>query len=113
VASLRFNVEAMRRSAGLNYALATDLADYLANRGVPFREAHGIVGGIVRRGIETGKDLPEFSLKEFKEFDSRIEADVFGALTVEASVAARTSAGGTSPERVREQIEQAEMILKG
>jgi len=109
--TLTFHAERMKELAGSNYALATDLADYLVQRGIPFRQAHTIVGKIVRRGIETGKELGEFRLEELQEFHPDIEADVFNLLTVEASVASRRSEGGTSPERVREQIKRAEDAL--
>jgi len=111
--SLTFQANVMRDASGQNYALATDLADYLVQRGVPFREAHGVVGKAVRMGIASGRDLAEFRLEELRAFHPGIEDDVFALLTVESSVATRRSEGGTSPERVVQQIKKAELALTG
>ncbi|MGK0674685.1 MAG: argininosuccinate lyase [Halothiobacillaceae bacterium] len=101
------NREAMRRAALRGFSTATDLADYLVRKGLPFRDAHEVVGKAVRFGVETGRDLSEMSLDELKRFDARIEADVFEVLTLEGSVAARDIEGGTAPSQVRRQIAAA------
>ncbi len=89
------------------FLTATDLADYLALKGIPFRKAHGIVGRIVRYAEERGKELWELSLDELRSFCDRIEEDVWDFITVEASLKRRRVIGGTSPERVREEIKRA------
>ena len=92
----------MRQAARRGFATATDLADYLVRKGVPFRDAHEIVGKAVRLGVETGRDLAEMALTELQQFSSLIADDVFAALALEGSVAARDVLGGTAPRRVRE-----------
>ena len=105
--------ENMRQAALRGYSTATDLADYLVKRGIPFRDAHEIVGKSVAYGIEQGKDLSEFSLDEFRQFSDTIEADVFAALTLEGSVNARDHIGGTAPNQVRKAVAQARIELEG
>ena len=104
VPNLKINRDSMYAAAKQGYATATDLADYLVNKGLPFRDAHEVVGSAVASGIEQGKDLSEFSLNEMKAFDSRIENDVFDVLSLEGSVNARNILGGTAPTRVRFQV---------
>jgi len=95
--------EVMRRLAAQGFSTATDLADYLVRKGMPFREAHEVVGKLVRYCIESNRDLPDLTLEELQNQGSPIiERDILGGLTVEASVAARAHVGGTAPERVRE-----------
>jgi len=101
----------MREAALRGYSTATDLADYLVKRGIPFRDAHEIVGRSVAYGIQQGKDLSEFELSEIKQFSDTIEADVFDYLTLEGSVNARNHIGGTAPERVRQAIVQGRASL--
>jgi argininosuccinate lyase len=91
---------------------ATELADYLVRKGVPFRSAHDTVGRIVLFAIEQGKELHELSIKALQEFSPKIDADVFQALTVDAALAAKNTVGGTSPERVREALVAAKEYLK-
>ena len=108
VADLIFVPERMRAVAAAGHATATDLADWLVSQaGVPFREAHHISGRAVAAAEAAGKSLDEMTLDELKSVDARIDARVLPQLSVEASVAARRSAGGTAPERVREAIEAA------
>jgi len=112
--SLTFRVDRMREAAGTFYSTATDLADYLVRKGMPFREAHEIVGRTVRHGLAEGKELGELSLEELRRFSSLIEKDVHAALTVEASLRARAVTGGTAPETVARALAQArERIPKG
>ena len=97
----------MREAARLGYMTATDLADYLVRRAVPFRDAHEAVGRAVRSAVDTGRDLSEMSLDELRVFSPVIERDVFEVLTLEGSVAARDHPGGTAPARVRAAIARA------
>ena len=103
--------EAMRAAALQGYATATDLADYLVKKGVAFRDAHGVVARAVRICAERGCDLPDLTLEEMREFSPLIEADVFGVLTLEGSVAARNHAGGTAPEQVQAAIARVRQQL--
>ncbi len=95
------NRERMREAARAGFSTATDLADYLVRKGVPFRDAHEVVGKAVRHGIDSGRDLAELPLEELQRFSPAIGADVFEVLTLEGSVAARNHLGGTAPEQVR------------
>ncbi len=105
--------EKMREAALKGYATATDLADYLVRKGMPFRDAHEVVGRSVAYAIEQGKDLAELTLKELKEFDASIKKDVFEALTLEGSVNARDHIGGTAPAAVRAAIAKQRQRLNG
>jgi len=102
IPALRPKRDRMLESARRGFATATDLADYLVRKGVPFRDAHEIVGKAVRLGVDSGRDLAEMALTELQQFSPLIADDVFAALALEGSVAARNSVGGTAPERVRE-----------
>ena len=99
--------ERMREAARLGHTTATDLADYLVRKAVPFRDAHEAVGRAVRRAVETGRDLSEMTLEELRAFSPAIGSDVFEVLSLEGSVAARAHAGGTAPARVRDAIARA------
>ena len=99
--------DAMRRAALKGYATATDLADYLVRKGVPFRDAHEVVGKAVRYGIEQQKDLSAMTLDELRQFSSVIGDEVFTVLTLEGSVAARDHIGGTAPRQVRAAVLRA------
>jgi argininosuccinate lyase len=101
VPALRPKRDNMRQAARRGFATATDLADYLVRKGVPFRDAHEVVGKAVRLGVETGRDLADMRLEELRQFSPLIEADVFGVLSLEGSVAAREVLGGTAPSQVR------------
>ncbi|MCG6936515.1 MAG: argininosuccinate lyase [Proteobacteria bacterium] len=101
----------MREAALRGFSTATDLADYLVRNGVPFRDAHEIVGQVVRYGVDNGKDLSEMSLPELHQFSEVIEADVFDVLTLDGSVAARDHIGGTAPQQVRAAIGRARQRL--
>jgi argininosuccinate lyase len=112
MADLEFVPERMRTVAAAGHATATDLADWLAREaGVPFREAHHISGRAVAAAEAAGKSLDELTLDELKAIDARIDERVLPHLSVEASVAARRSAGGTAPERVREAIAAARIQI--
>jgi argininosuccinate lyase len=101
----------MYEAAKRGFSTATDLADYLVRRGVPFRDAHEIVGKSVAYGVQTGKDLSEMSLAELQQFSNTIEQDVFAVLTLEGSVAARNHIGGTAPTQVKAAVERAKASL--
>jgi argininosuccinate lyase len=115
IETVTFVPERMRAAAEQGYSTATDLADWLVREAdVPFREAHHITGRAVKAAEEAGCDLAELPLDELKSIDPRIDERVYDVLSVEASVASRTSYGGTAPARVREQIAKAkeELTLK-
>ncbi len=99
--------ERMREAARLGHTTATDLADYLVRRAVPFRDAHEAVGRAVRAAVETGRELSELTLDELRAFSPVIEDDVFEVLTLDGSVAARSHPGGTAPGQVRAAITRA------
>lgn len=101
----------MRQAALEGFATATDLADYLVKKGMPFRDAHEVVAHAVKAGVESGRDLAEFSLAELQAFSHTISEDVFEVLTLEGSVASRNHTGGTAPEQVRRAIAQARAQL--
>jgi argininosuccinate lyase len=109
--SLSFRVDRMRDAAGAHYSTATDLADYLVRQGLPFREAHEVVGKAVRHAITRGRELGDLPLEELRRFSPLIGRDVYAALTVEASLRARTVVGGTAPESVRQQLAQVRAWL--
>ena len=112
VPNIRVNKDSMYQSAKQGFATATDLADYLVKKGLPFRDAHEVVGNAVAYGIETGKDLSECSLDELKRFNQMIEQDVFDVLTLEGSVNARDIIGGTAPSQVRFQVQQCRKLIE-
>jgi argininosuccinate lyase len=112
VEKTRFETGRMRAAAEAGFATATDLADWLVREaGVPFREAHHITGRAVRMAEERGTSLAELPLDALRAIDPRMDERVYDVLTVDASVASRTSYGGTAPERVREQIAAAKRGL--
>ncbi|MEX2367125.1 MAG: argininosuccinate lyase [Pseudohongiellaceae bacterium] len=102
----------MRNAALKGFATATDLADYLVNKGMPFRDAHEVVGKSVSYCIDKGKDLSELELPELKQFSDTIENDVFAMLTLEGSVNARNHIGGTAPVQVRSAIARARKAIQ-
>lgn len=101
VPGMRVNRGAMLAAAARGYGTATDLADYLVARNVPFRDAHAIVGRIVQFAIGAGRELSALTLEEMRQFSDRIEADVFARLTLQGSVSARDHIGGTAPRQVK------------
>ncbi len=104
-ADLTVNAARMRALANAGYPTATDLADWLVqNLNMPFRDAHHVTGTIVKRAEDLGVDLDHLPLEEMQKIEPAITVDVIKVLSVEASVAARMSYGGTAPDRVREQI---------
>jgi argininosuccinate lyase len=111
IQTAKFNVAKMRAGASGGFSTATDVADYLVTQGVPFREAHEITGKVVKYCEENGSELEELSLAEFEAVDERFEEGILEAVTVESSVAARNSYGGTAPDQVRAQLERAKNLL--
>jgi argininosuccinate lyase len=107
VDGLRFDRDAMRLATERGMLAATDLADHLATRGVPFREAHEIVGRIVRDRLRAGADLAGLTTADLRAYDARFGDDAAGTLSIARSLAARRSPGGTAPERVREALAEA------
>ncbi|MEM7059908.1 MAG: argininosuccinate lyase [Pseudomonadota bacterium] len=99
------NADALRSAAGHGFSTATDLADWLVRvLNMPFRDAHHVTGTLVKLAEDRGCDLPDLSLADMQSVEPGITEDIFTVLSVEASVASRTSYGGTAPVRVREQI---------
>ena len=96
--------EAMERAALKGYATATDLADYLVKKGLPFRDAHEAVAHAVKVALQRGVDLAELPLAVLQGFNPAIGEDVFAVLTLRGSLAARNVLGGTAPDQVRAQI---------
>lgn len=111
LAGLHVNPEAMRQAALRGYATATDLADYLVKKGIPFRDAHEAVAQAVRFAESKACDLSELSLADLRQFSEVIEQDVFQVLTLEGSLQSRNHPGGTAPEQVREAICRARSQL--
>jgi argininosuccinate lyase len=103
--------ENMYKAAKQGFSTATDLADYLVRKNLPFRDAHEAVGKAVAMGVSSGKDLSELTLEELQQFSDKIEADVFEVLTLEGSVGSRNHVGGTAPEQVRKAIARAQTEL--
>ena len=102
---LEFDLGAMRKAAG-GFALATDLAEYLVERGMPFREAHEIIGALVRETIASGKSLEALGLEDFRRHSSKFDADILEMLDPENSLKVRSVVGGPSPGMVRERIKR-------
>ncbi|QDH36263.1 argininosuccinate lyase [Porphyrobacter sp. YT40] len=112
IAGATFNTDRMRAAAELGYATATDLADWLVRQaGIPFREAHHITGAAVKLAESRGIALDQLSIEDLKAIDARIDESVYAALSVDASVAARASYGGTAPDQVRLQVARARAML--
>ena len=111
ITGIRVKADAMRGALSQGYATATDLADYLVKRGLPFRDAHEVVAAAVRAAEARGCDLPDFSLAELQAFSPLISDDVFAVLTVDGSLASRSHVGGTAPEQVRAAIATARAQL--
>ncbi|VAW54646.1 Argininosuccinate lyase [hydrothermal vent metagenome] len=103
--------ENMYKAAKQGFSTATDLADYLVRKNLPFRDAHEVVGKAVAMGVEVGKDLSELTLTELQQFSDKIEADVFDVLTLEGSVESRNHIGGTAPEQVKKAVARAQAEL--
>ncbi|MDF0729463.1 argininosuccinate lyase [Pseudomonas entomophila] len=112
VRSMRVRVEELRRQAPLGFTLATEVADWLAMRGVPFKEAHEITGALVRACEAQDIELWQASPAMLADIDPRLSPEVRETLTLEAAIAARSGHGGTAPQRVREQIVRLKLALE-
>ncbi|MBS0183684.1 MAG: argininosuccinate lyase [Nitrospira sp.] len=108
---LKINEEALKQALQGGGLLATELADYLVMRGVPFREAHGITGRIVRAALDRGRDVTDFSLEELRVFCERIDKSVFSRLTPAAAIDHKGQIGGTARSRVDQRIKELEQLL--
>ena len=108
---IKVNADAMRKAALEGYATATDLADYLVKKGVPFREAHEAVAQVVRFAEGRGCGLADLKLPDLQQFSPLIEKDVFAALKLEGALKARSHIGGTAPARVKAAIAKARKSL--
>ena len=104
---IQVNRAACKAAAAKGFSTATDLADYLVNKGLPFRDAHHAVGSAVAYAAKKNCDLADLTLAELKKFSAKIEEDVYVRLTLEGSVAARDHIGGTAPQQVRAAIARA------
>jgi argininosuccinate lyase len=111
VPGIRVKADAMRRAAIEGFATATDLADYLVKKGLPFREAHEVVARAVRSAESQGCDLADLPLAELQSFSALISQDVYAVLTLEGSLAARDHIGGTAPNQVKAAIARARARL--
>jgi argininosuccinate lyase len=108
---IAFRREKMEQMAGEGFTLATDLADYLVRKGIPFRKAHHAVGQIVQHCIQENKQLTECNLEEFKSFHKAYDADVYQYIEMAGAIDQRTSIGGTASSRVSEAIDRARSDL--
>jgi argininosuccinate lyase len=112
IPGISFRTMRMQETAGAAYSTATDLAEYLVKKGVPFRQAHEITGRIVRSAIKQNKKLEEVSLNEFQKFSPLIREDIYTRLSVTDSVWNKKSLGGTSPTEVKKQIKRLKKLIE-
>jgi argininosuccinate lyase len=112
IPSIEVRAEAMLEATKDGFLEATDAADYLASKGMPFREAHKVVGALVLHCVREGKRLPELSLDELRAHADLFEEDVRDWLATESILARRKNPGATAPERVREAIAEARKRLE-
>ena len=111
IAGMKVKVENMHRAVEEDFSNATDVADYLVKKNLPFRQAHEVAGKLVHHCIERGIYLKDLPLADFKNFDEKFDADIFDAIKPETCVNARNSLGGTSTAQVQMQLEHAKKIL--
>jgi argininosuccinate lyase len=104
VSDLTFNRDAMQHAVDGGYVLATEIADYLAHKGLPFRQAHDIAGALVKKGLAEGRELGQFKLEELKKESPLFEKDVFEWLDVARAVDRRDLPGGPAAKRIRAEI---------
>lgn len=112
VSTWKVNADRMRAVMHKGHLAATDVADYLAKRGMPFREAHAVVGHLVLEAEKLGVDIADLPLETFKAASNLFESDIIGTLDIDGVVAARMTEGGTAPERVAEQMQQVIVRLE-
>lgn len=111
IETMTVNQSNMKQAVNQDFSNATDIADYLVTKGIAFRDAHEVIGKIVLYAIQENKFLLDLSIKEYKQFHSFFEIDIYEVLSLEQVVSARNSYGGTSPEQVKVQISLADDIL--
>jgi argininosuccinate lyase len=111
LAGLRFDRERMEAAAADEMVAATDIADLLVRKGMPFREAHGVVGGLVRTAVESGRTLSELTPDELASSSDLLGGDYYAALSDGAWLDSKISAGGTAAARLDEQLETAEGVV--
>jgi argininosuccinate lyase len=110
IKTLRINTERISQAMKTDYILATDLADYLVKKGMPFRQAHGVVARLSQHALSKGKSFHELPLKEYRKFSPLFARDVY-RITVQSAVAARDAVGGTSPRQVGRALKRAKRLL--
>lgn len=110
--NIEFDTARARAGAATDYTNATDLADYLVQRGIEFRKAHELVGHIVVYAISQQKELTELSLSEYQNFSPLFDESLFAAISLESSLAGKKQIGGTAPERVRQELERARQAVE-
>ncbi|MDF1581159.1 MAG: argininosuccinate lyase [Desulfuromonadales bacterium] len=113
IAQMQVKGANMRVAAARGFSTATDVADYCVRKGLPFRQAHEVVGKTVRYCVENGKDIPDLSLEEFRAFSALIDADIYDFITLEASVNARSATGGTARAAVERELARARAQRNG
>jgi len=111
IEKMGINAEKMTKAAKLGFSTATDLADYLVRKGMPFREAHHVVGSAVAFALDKRIDISELTIDELKSFSEKIDDDIYSYITPEASVSSRKAKGGTAGESVKAQIDSARKFL--
>jgi len=111
VRRIKFNREALKQALQGGGLVATELADYLVTKGLPFREAHAITGRVVRASLDQGRELTDLSLEELRSYSDRIQKDVLPRLTIEAAVNRKAQIGGTARQRVEQRIKELERAL--
>jgi argininosuccinate lyase len=111
VKTIKVNTERISQAMKINYMLATDLADYLVNKGLPFRQAHGVAARLTEYAMSEGKNFRELDLNEYREFSPLFGDDVY-KITLESSVASRDMAGGTSPQQVGKALGRAKRLIR-
>lgn len=109
--NLRVREEKMQNAAVEGYLNATELADYLSKKDVPFRSAHEIAGKIVLRAIETRVELNDLGLSEMQKYSPKIEADIYDALSLQQTLRTKNVIGGTAPEQVEKALQKAKLYL--
>jgi argininosuccinate lyase len=112
VKTIKINTERIAQAMKTDYILATDLADYLVNKGMPFRKAHGVVAKLSEYAMSKGKNFRELGRQEYRKFSPLFGGDVYN-ITLESSVAARDVASGTSPQQVGKALRRAKRLIKG
>ena len=111
IRKMKINAKRTYQAASHGFSTATDMADYLVKKGMPFRDAHRVVGQTVRYCVEKDKTFDDLTLEEFQQQSNLFTEDIFKEISLEHSVGARKSYGGTSPEAVKVQLEHAEEFL--